>query len=205
MNAVTKFRPLLAVVLLAASASALSGCAGTLIGAGATAGTAAAEERGLEGAIDDTKIRVQINDLWFRKDVEMYRKVGLTIYEGRVLLTGVVATEQARADAVRLTWQASGVKEVYNEIEVVPDGQDFSDYSHDVIISQKLKADLLFDKDIKNINYTVDVVNGVVYLIGIAQSEAELERVVGYARNISNVKRVVSHVIVKTDKRRIQG
>lgn len=201
----TKLRPLLAAALTALSVTALSGCAGTVIGAGATAGTAAVEERGIEGAIDDTKIRVQINDLWFRRDFEMYRKVGLNVYEGRVMLTGVVATDDARADAVRLTWQASGVREVYNEIEVVPTGKDFADYSHDAIITQKLNYHLLMDRDIKNVNYTIDVVNGVVYLIGTAQSEAELERVLAYARDISDVKRVVSHVYVKTDSRRVSG
>ena len=201
----TKLRPLLAAALTALSLTALGGCAGTVIGAGATAGTAAVEERGIEGAIDDTKIRVQINDLWFRSDFEMYRKVGLNIYEGRVMLTGVVASDQARADAVRLTWQASGVREVYNEIEVVATGKDFTDYSHDAIITQKLNYHLLMDKDIKNVNYTVDVVNGVVYLIGTAQSDTELERVLAYARDISDVKRVVSHVYVKTDPRRVSG
>ena len=99
----TKLRPLLAAALTALSMTALSGCAGTVIGAGTTAGTAAVEERGIEGALDDTKIRVQINDLWFRRDFEMYRKVGLNVYEGRVMLTGVVTTDDARADAVRLT------------------------------------------------------------------------------------------------------
>ena len=198
-------RSLLAAALAALSISALSGCASTVIGAGATAGTAAVEERGIEGAVDDTKIRVQINDLWFRKDVEMFRKANLDIYEGRVLLTGVVPNEQARADAVRLSWQASGVKEVYNEIEVAADGQDFSDYSHDAVITQKLNYHLLMDKDIKNVNYTVQVVNGVVYLLGVAQSQAELERVIAYARDTSNVKRVVNHVLIKTDARRVSG
>ena len=201
----TKPQFLLAAALAALSITALTGCVGTVIGAGATAGTAAVEERGIEGAIDDTKIRVQINDLWFRKDVEMYRKVGLTVYEGRVMLTGVVPTEQARADAVRLTWQASGVKEVYNEIEVVAEGRDFADYSHDAIIIQKLNYHLLMDKEIKNVNYTVDAVDGVVYLIGTAQSEAELERVLAYARDTANVKRVVNHVLIKTDARRVSG
>ncbi len=196
---------MLACALVALSAAGLSGCAGIVIGAGATAAVGASEERGLEGAVDDTKIQVQINDLWFRKDVEMYRKVGLDIYEGRVLLTGVVTSEQARADAVRLTWQASGVREVYNEIEVVSDGQDLSGYGHDTVVEEKLKTRLLFDGDVKNINYTVVAVNGVVYLIGIAQNEAELERVISHARDVTGVRRVVSHVIVKSDPRRVSG
>lgn len=197
----TKLRPFTALAILCAAGS-LSGCAGALIGAGATAGVAAAEERGLDGAIDDTKIRTEINHYWFQYDAELHRKAGLTINEGRVLLTGVMPTDAMRADAVRLAWQAAGVKEVINEIEVLPQGTDAVDDGRDVVISQTLKARLLFDKEVRNINYTIDVVHGVVYLMGIAQTEAELDRVIAHARDISNVKRVVSHVRLKNDSRR---
>ncbi len=196
----TKLRSL-AVAALAAAC--LPGCAGVVVGAGATVGTAAVQDRGLEGAVDDTKIRAQINDLWFRKDVEMYRKVDLTILEGRVMLTGVVATEKARDEAVRLTWQASGVKAVYDDIEVVANGEAAIDKGTDAWIEEKFNTQLLFDKDIQSINYSVDVINGVVYIMGIAQNQAELNRVVAYARNIANVQRVVTHVLLKTDSRRV--
>ena len=177
----------------------------TVVGGGGAIGMGAAEERGLEGAIDDTKIRAQINDLWFRKDVDMYRQVGLTVFEGRVLLTGVVPTEQARTDAVRLTWQASGVKDVYNEIHVDPNGEALIDSGRDTVIAEKLKAKLLFDKDIQNINYRVDVVDGVIYLMGIAQNQDELDRVIAYARDIPDVTQVISHVVLKDDPKRVSG
>lgn len=201
---VTKLRSLAAVVV-AVSAAALSGCAGVVVGAGATAGTAAVEDRGISGAISDTKIRAQINDLWFRSDIEMFRKVDLTILEGRVMLTGVVATEKARAEAVRLAWQASGVKDVYDDVEVVPNGEATIDKATDTWIEEKLNTKLLFDKKIENVNYAVDVVDGVVYVMGIAQSQDELDRVIAYARDIANVKRVVSHVVLKTSPQRVTG
>lgn len=194
-------RPLSVAVILA-SAGLLSGCAGALIGAGATTATAASEERGLEGAVDDAKIRAEINHLWFQRDVEMYRQVTLTIKEGRVLLTGTVSTPEARVEAVRLAWQAAGVREVLNEIKVDDGTNGFTDYTRDISISQKLKTRLLFDKEIRNINYTVDVNDGVIYLMGIAQSDVELERVIAYARDISGVRGVVNHVRLKNDPRR---
>lgn len=199
------YSPALLAATLVAVVPLLSGCAGVVIGAGATAGVAAAEERGLDGALDDTKIRAEINDLWFRHDVEMYRKVTLTISEGRVLLTGVVPNEQARADAVRLAWQAAGVREVYNELLVRPEGSGVIDGGRDLWIQQELKARLMFDKEIRNINYTVDVTDGVVYLMGIAQNEAELQRVIAHAREVSHVRGVISHVRLKNDPRRNRG
>lgn len=198
-----QLRPVFAAMVLA-GAGLLSGCAGAVIGAGATTGVAASEERGLEGALEDAKIRTEINHLWFQRDIEMYRQVTLTIKEGRVLLTGTVPNPEARVEAVRLAWQAAGVREVLNEVQVHGDN-GFSDYAQDVAISQKMKTRLLFDKEIRNINYTVDVNDAVIYLMGVAQSEAELQRVIAYARDISGVKGVVSHVRLKNDPRRVGG
>lgn len=195
-------RPLIALAVIS-SCLAVSGCAGVVIGAGASAGVAASEERGFGGAVDDTKIKASINDAWFKKDAEMFRKCSTTISEGRVLLTGIVPTQENRDDAARLAWQAEGVREVYNEILVRPSGSKTIDDGRDVWISQELKGKLLFDKYVRNINYNWDVVDGVIYLIGIAQSDAELQRVIAHARDISNVRSVVNYVRLKNDTRRI--
>jgi BON domain len=40
--------------------------------------------------------------------------------------------------------------------------------------------------------------DGVVYIIGSARSQDELDRVTNYARNIPNVRRVVSYVRIRT-------
>lgn len=199
-----RLRPSLALAAMLAASTALSGCVGMVIGAGATAGVAASEERGIEGAAEDTKIRAEINEAWFRKNVDMFSKVTLAISEGRVLLTGTVPSEQIREDAVSLTWQVAGVREVYNEI-LVQDSGGFIDGARDVRIQQEIKSRMLFDKEISNINYTVDVTNGIVYLLGIAQSDAELNRVIGHAREVSAVKNVISYVRLKTDPRRHGG
>jgi osmotically-inducible protein OsmY len=192
-------------MMVALLGGAVSGCAATVIGAGATAGVAAAEERGLEGALDDAKIRIEINRLWFERDVEMFRQVTLNISEGRVMLTGLVTTEQARADAVRLSWQVTGVKEVLNELKVHPEGAPALDQANDVWMQQKLKARLLTDSEIRNINYVVDVTDSVIYLLGIAQNQAEMDRVIAHARDISGVKRVLNHIRLKSDPRRHGG
>lgn len=194
----------LTLALVIALGAPLGACAPVLIGGAATVGSAAVEERGLEAAVDDTKIRAEINHLWLQHDEAMYREVSLTVTEGRVLLTGQVPTAERRVDAVRLAWQAAGVKEVNNEIQVT-DQSGFIDYSRDVIIANTLRKRLLFDNQVKNVNYSVDCVNGIVYLMGIAQNDAELERVIGHARNISNVKKVVSYVVLKDDPKRFSS
>ena len=190
---------MIAVTLVAALT--LSGCARTLIGAGATAGTAAMEERGISGVADDTAIRLRLNALYSEDDERLWRKIGLQVYGGRVLLTGALDTPEMQSRAVRLAWQADGVTEVINEIEVVK-SDGISGYGRDAWITTQLKSKLLFDKKVSSINYSIDAVRGRVYLIGIAQSRQELDRVINHARSIDYVQKVVSYVRIKrtTDK-----
>lgn len=175
--------------------AALSGCTpvGVAAGAGATLGVAAAQEGGVKGAITDAAIRLQIHDLWFKHDVKMYSKLDMTVREGRVLITGSVPNPDTRVDAIRLAWQADGVKQVINEIRV--DGGDgIVGYATDTWVTGNLKTRLMLDKYVQSINYTVDTVGGVVYLMGVAQDRKELDRVVDHARNLNYVKNVVSYV-----------
>ncbi|GAB4186429.1 MAG: BON domain-containing protein [Thalassobaculales bacterium] len=181
----------------------LGGCGpvGLAVGAGATAGLGSAQERGAGGTASDTLLRARINEAWFRGNVEVLDRIGLSISEGRVLLTGAVADEALRAEAVRLTWQAEGVREVINEIQVVP-RRDGSDSARDSWITAQLRTAITMDGQIQSINYSIETVEGVVYLIGIAQSAAEIDRVINHARNIAYVRRVVSHVLTRDDPRR---
>ena len=180
-------------VLLGAS---LQGCASAVIGVGATAGTAAMEERGLAGVADDRASRLRINALLSDKDERLWRKVGMQVYMGRVLLTGTVETEAMRADAVRLAWSAKGVKEVINELQLADSG-GASGFARDTWISTQLKFALLFDKQVSSINYSIETVLGTVYLIGLAQDRVELNRVMNHARGLSYVKKVVNYVQIK--------
>ena len=93
------------------------------------------------------------------------------------------------------------MKEVFNEVEV-RDRAGLIDYFKDVRIANELRLKLLSDKDVSAVNYSVETVNTVIYLMGIAQDQAELERVTGHASNIKGVSRVVSFVLLKDDPRR---
>jgi osmotically-inducible protein OsmY len=187
--------------LLLAAALPLSGCIETAVGAGAVAGTSAMQDRGIKGAAYDTGIRAEINHAWLEKDHKMWMSLNLQVYEGRVLVSGTVPNEDMRADAVELAWKPKNVREVINEVQVTAEG-GVVNYARDTAISTELNGRLLFAKNVQSVNYSTEVVNGTIYLLGVAQTQSELDRVVDIARNISNVKRVVSHVILKDDPRR---
>jgi osmotically-inducible protein OsmY len=180
---------------LAILSISLSGCGvvGVAAGVGATVGVAAAQEGGLKGATNDVSIRVAITDAWLHENPEIYKHCSLTVREGRVLLTGTVPNPDMRVDAVRLAWQANGVRQVINEITVAKGG-GVTSYVTDSWITGQIKTHLTFDKYIQSINYTVETVNGTVYIMGIGQDQRELDRVLDYARNTKHVKNVVSYV-----------
>lgn len=187
---------------LAALVSATS-CSpiGMAVGAGATAGTTAAQERPVSKAVSDAVIRSEVNYAWANHDLALYRKVDLSVIEGRVVLTGSVINPQTRIDAARLVWQVDGVKDVINEIQV-ENWSGVMDRGRDEWIVAKLKSRLLFDSGVMSINYSIDCVNGTVYLMGIAQSQAELDRVQNHARDTAYVRNVISYVRLKDDPAR---
>ncbi|MCW0233951.1 MAG: BON domain-containing protein [Ferrovibrio sp.] len=189
-------------VLLLLAVPVLQGCVGVAVGAGAATGVAAAEERGIKNAANDKGIQLAINDKYLKENQYVWRKLSITVIEGRVLLTGVVGTEFSRDEATRLAWTASDrIQEVINEVQVTSAG-DLVDSANDAWITTQLRAKIATDKEIVDINYSIESVNGTVYLIGLAQNDQEITKVTDYARTIKGVRKVVSHVWLKTDPRR---
>jgi len=180
---------------------ALGACVPAIFGAGATTGVAVVQERSVGGAIDDTAIQTALQGKLLDHSGKLFMKVGIEVDEGRVLLTGVVPKSEDRVTAARIAWTVGGVKEVLNEMQVT-DKSGLISYTKDAWVTTKLRAKILGDEKIIGINYTVETVNGVVYLLGIAQDGDELELVTEHARNIGGVTEVVSHVRYKDDPRR---
>ena len=173
----------------------LSGCTpvGVAAGMGVTVGTASFQEGGIKTAAKDTTIKLRIADAWIKHDFDIYRKLNLTVKEGRVLITGSVPNPDMRVDAIRLAWQADGVKQVINEISVDEDSS-VGGLFKDSLITGSIATKIMFDKHIQSINYNIDTANGNVYVMGVAQNQKELDLVIEYARNTKNVTNVISYV-----------
>lgn len=202
--------PRLARVLLRAlpaiSALGLAACVETaVIGGAAAVGSVALQDRGIKGASQDLAIRAQINDLWFKdpNGQAFMRDLNLQVQEGRVLVSGEVATADMRADAIQLAWKASGVREIINEVEVGNTG-GLRTYWNDSKIVRELEGRMLLEREVTSPNYSVESYNGVVFLLGVAQDQTELNRVLQLARNIGGVKKVVNHVLLRDDPRRFR-
>jgi len=175
----------------------VAACGPTLIvGAGAAAGNAATQERGFATTVSDGALETAIGAKLLGHSGRLFVDVAVEVHEGRVLLTGAVEKTKHRIEAVRIAWQADGVREVINEIQV-RDDSGVLNAARDGLVTTELSSKITFDKEIKGVNYSIETVNGTIYLIGVAQSQAELDRVINHARQISYVRRIISHVRIK--------
>lgn len=180
------FRPAKITLLLSILVLALSGCV---------------QNRTFGGNVDDLSSDMSLKGKLFRDGMYNYADVDITVFGGRLLLTGTMRTEQGKAHAGALAANARNVAEVVNEIGVgsrTPFRQGLSDAG----IDSKLAVALLADNGVYRGNYQIAVSGGTVYLLGVAQGPNELARVTGHARSVRGVKSVVSHVIYVGDPRR---
>jgi len=193
--------PIHAVLVAAflAAAGGLAGCVEAAVGAGATVGVAAMDDRGVGGVARDAGLATRVRGKWLNYDLETGDTLAVDgsvkVYNRRAMLTGTVKSEQIRATAVRLTWEVEGIDEVINELAV--GDTSAADSAIDSWISAQLTTKLTVDKDVHAVNYIVKTESAVVYLIGAAQNQAELDRVLGHARSVARVRDVVSHIRVK--------
>ena len=181
----------------------LSGCAAAIIGGGTETAVIASQERSTGNALDDTGILLKIKNQYAQNDYkDLLANVEIKVVEGRVLLTGNVDKPDSQIQAVNLAWQVNGVKEVMNEVQV-SDKAGFANYARDLWISTQIKSRLLFTKGIRSVNYSVITVKQVVYMMGIAQDQTELDKATNVASTTNYVQRVVSYVRLKDDPRRV--
>lgn len=159
------------------------------------------QERSIGNAIDDIRIKTELDAKLADNSTGLFLRASTTVVEGRVHLAGYVKSPEDRLTATRLAWTIQGVHQVDDDMEVT-DRSGWLDAAGDFIIKTELAAALVADESIKDVNYSTDVVHGVVYVMGVGQNQAEVDRVLTHARNLSGVKRVENYVVLKDDPAR---
>ncbi len=185
-------RALLAAIL---SLAVLQGCVSPLVSLGADAAYTASEERSTGEVIDDNKIKIEINKLLVDDSFGLWSDVSTVVYRGRVLLLGSVETAEAKARAGTIGHTPEGVIEVINDIQVT-DAGGVGAFLNDVAIEKTIQAKYLFTGDIKSADLRVRSVNGTVYLIGLTETQSELDRALQIVRENEDVVKIVNYVRV---------
>lgn len=178
------------------SCFALTGCVPALVAAGAGTAAVVAQERSASEAFDDATLQVEVKGHLLDENEALFRKVNVEVVERRVMLVGIVPSPNDRVDAARVAWQTAGVREVINELQVSDQGR-LKSFGSDAWISTQLKTKLIGDDNVRRLNFNIETVAGTVYILGIARSSSELQRVLGHAKSIGGVRYVISHVEVR--------
>ena len=183
----------------------LSACAPILVaGTAAVVTRSVVQERSTMDALKDTEIKLSIKNRLGNHSGELFRDIAVDVVEGRVLLTGTVPLREHKVEASRIAWETEGVTTVEDELIVAEDSGTKA-YLADVRISTTLRLGLLGDPKVRSANYSVETVDRVVHLTGLARSSEELDRVIRRAQAVKGVERVVSHVLTIDDPRRVRA
>ena len=190
----------MAVAMLVLGGLLFSGCAPAVLGVGTAAVAASSTEKGLSTSVSDGLIFTKIQDNFLQTDASLPTVVDVTVNDGAVLLTGKVKTPEEKVLATKLTWEVRGVREVVNEIQVT-DKSSIKDIAKDFAASAQLRGKLIADAGVSSLNFSIDVVNGTVYLSGVAADAEEMNRVVSHARDLRFAQQVVNYITLRTDQR----
>lgn len=117
--------------------------------------------------------------------------------EGVVTLKGTVAVSYHKALAEETAANTAGVKRVKNELQV-KSGEP-AEHS-DGWISMKVKAVLMFHKNVSATGTDVETTNGVVTLKGQTDSQAQKELTTEYVKDVESVKKVNNQMTVSGAK-----
>jgi len=174
------------------------GCSpvGVLASGGSATMVVAEGDRSLGTVVDDATIKLNLSAKFLKSENSLFLDVNSNVTEGRVLLTGLVDTQEIRIEAVRKVWEISGVKEVINEIEV-GDKTTLKEYMNDLWINTQVKSLAAKTIGLRSFSYNFETIKGKVYIAGITSRPEQLQAIVESTKTIKGVNEIVNYVVIK--------
>ncbi|MBP0598236.1 BON domain-containing protein [Herbaspirillum sp. LeCh32-8] len=182
-------RPLAVVALGGMLALSLQGCFAVLAG-GAIAGTFAATDRRTLGAQTEDKSIVVKGESRIPEVVAAGSHVNVTAFNRKVLLSGEVVDDASKQAAVREAKAISNVDTVYDELQVGP-ASSFGSRSSDALITSKVLASLVDDKQLYSSAFKITTERGIVYMMGRV-TQREGQRAAQIASGVAGVQKVIT-------------
>ncbi len=198
-----KISAIFAVLLLIFSTS----CVETVVVGSAATATVVLRQKTLQDTRQDVTIATKLGADFIAHGLKNPgNSIDITVNEGRVLLTGIARDPSRAKLASQLAWKISGVKEVIDEIQVSEESslrpRDFPVAFWDYVLTLRIETALLLAREVSTVNYKVTTVSGVVYLLGVASDDDELQKVLSKISKIRGVKKIVNYIILANDSRR---
>ena len=148
--------------------------------------------------IDDTIMQKNLSARLALANKKYFISIQTEVLDGRIFLSGKVDEPEEKIKITKMAWETNGVRSVKNAITIK--GQsNFKSTAKDILITSQLRTALIFNKNTKSRNYTLETVNKNIYIFGIAMSEEEKKEVINEANKIYDVDEVIPSIYLATE------
>ena len=162
---------------------------------------------GVSVAYDPRTVGMQIDDSIMQKnlmarltltDKKYIIDLSTKVIDWNIFLSGKVDEPEEKLKIIKMAWETKGARSVQSVV-TIKGKTNFKNTAKDVLITSQLRTALLFNKLTKSSNYTIDTINGKIYIFGIAMTEDEKKKVISEANEIHGVKEVVPSILLVED------
>ena len=177
----------------------LSSCVGSSTsGVFGTGVSIALDPRTLGTQIDDSIMQKNLQARLILKEKKYLIKISVKVLDGRIFLGGKVDEPEEKLKITKMAWETKGVRSVKNNIAIK---QKFSlkNVTKDVLITSQLRTALILNKNVKASNFNIDTIKQKTYVFGIAHDENEKKEIIQEAKQIVDLKELVTSILLVSD------
>ena len=179
----------------------LNGCVGASSkGIFGTGVTVALDPRTLGTQIDDGIMDKNLDAKLLLMNKNYLLSISTQVLDGRIFITGKVNDPEEKLKITKLAWEIEGARSVKNDLKIKEEF-NFKQSAKDLLITSQLRSALIFNKQIKSANYSIDTYKKKIYIYGIAETKEEKSLVIEEAKQILDVEDVISSILLVEDLR----
>ena len=162
---------------------------------------------GVSIALDPRTLGTQIDDSIMQKNLlarlaltEKKYLVSLTVkvLDGRIFLGGKVEEAEEKLGITKMAWETKGTRSVKNNI-AIKEKFSFKNTAMDILITSQLRTALILNKNVKAANFNIDTINQKTYVFGIAHTDDEKKEIIQEAKQIVDLKELVTSILLVSD------
>ncbi len=162
---------------------------------------------GVSIALDPRTLGTQIDDSIMQKNLQARLaltekkyliKLSVKVLDGRIFLSGKVDEAEEKLKVTKMAWETKGARSVKNNI-VVKQKFSFKNAAVDVLITSQLRTALILNKKVKAANFNIDTLNQKTYVFGIAHSNEEKKEIIQEAKQIVDLKELITSILLVSD------
>jgi len=177
----------------------LSACVGSSTGGVFGSGVSIAlDPRTLGTQIDDSIMQKNLITRLTLSEKKYFVKVSVKVLDGRIFLGGKVDQPEEKLKITKMAWETKGARSVKNNI-AIKQKFSFKNTAIDILITSQLRTALILNKNIKAANFNIDTINQKIYVFGIAHDDNEKKEIIQEAKEIVDVKEIVTSILMVSD------